>query len=100
MNVLKGAASYELYEASGCSQDWGKEVAKINHTYVIELKPKLSDSPKSGFETSENEISSNALEIYDGFLVYFKTFIKNVTDKNIIKECKDLLNTMLQEISK
>ena len=57
MNVLKGAASYELYEASGCSQDWGKEVAKINHTYVIELKPKLSDSPKSGFETAENEIS-------------------------------------------
>jgi hypothetical protein len=65
---------------------------------VIELKPKLSDSPKSGFETPENEIIESALEIYDGFLVYFKTFIKNVTDKNIIKECRELLNTMLQEV--
>ena len=64
---------------------------------MIELKPKLSDSPKSGFETPENEIIQSALEIYDGFLIYFKTFIKSVTDQKIIKECHDLLTTMLQE---
>ena len=29
---LFGSASHELYEASGCGEDWAKEIAKINHT--------------------------------------------------------------------
>jgi hypothetical protein len=94
-----GSASYELYEASGCSQDWGKEVAKINHTYVIELKPEKSDSPESGFEHPENKIEEASLEMYDGFIEYIKSFLTNSVDKVIVKECKNMLNNMLQEFS-
>ena len=43
-----GSASYELYEASGCSEDWSKEVAKINNSYVIELRPDKADTPEAG----------------------------------------------------
>ena len=94
-----GSASYELYEASGCSQDWGKEVAKINHTYVIELKPEKSDSPESGFEHPENKIEEASLEMYDGFIEYIKSFLTNSVDKVIVNECKNMLNNMLQEFS-
>lgn len=94
-----GSASYELYEASGCSQDWGKEVAKINHTYVIELKPEKSDSPESGFEHPENKIEEASLEMYDGFMEYIKSFLTNSVDKVIVNECKNMLNNMLQEFS-
>ena len=52
-----GSASYELYEASGCGPDWAKDIAKINHTYVIELQPEKSDEfEHSGFEYPEDKI--------------------------------------------
>ena len=93
-----GSASHELYEASGCSEDWGKQVAKINHTYVVELKPERSDTPQSGFDHPEQKIAQTGLEMYDGFLEYMKSFfIKNV-DSSIVKECKNKLKEMQNEI--
>jgi hypothetical protein len=36
-----GSAAHELYEASGCAEDWAYEIAKINHTFVVVI---LDDS--------------------------------------------------------
>lgn len=60
-----GIASHELYEASGCGEDWAKEIAKINHTYVIELKPEKSDEfEHSGFEFPEEKTGMSFLKIF------------------------------------
>ena len=72
-----GAAAHELYEASGCGEDWTKEVAKINHTFVIELKPEQIQHPQNGFEFPESEVEQAALEVYDGFIEYIKSFFIN-----------------------
>jgi hypothetical protein len=93
-----GVASFELYEASGCSEDWGKAVAKINHTYVIELKPEQADLPETGFEYPENKIESAALEMYDGLVEYMKSFLTNKFDLSIVNECKIKLNQIIKQI--
>ena len=95
-----GIASYELYEASGCSEDWGKQVAKINHTYVVELKPDKSDSHQShsGFDHPEHEIAQTGLEMYDGFVEYIKSFFVKNVDAKIVKECENKLKEMQSEI--
>lgn len=40
-----------------------KEVAKINHTFVIELKAEKSDILEFGSEMPENEIEQTELEV-------------------------------------
>ena len=91
-----GSASHELYEASGCSEDWGKEVAKINHTFVIELKPKDINFPQTGFVFPESEIEQAASEIYDGFIEYIKSFfIKNVSE-SVRAQCQEKMARMQQ----
>jgi hypothetical protein len=76
-----GIASHELYEASGCGEDWGKEIAKINHTYVIELKPEKSDEfEHSGFEYPEEKIG---IYLTNKFLNYKIKIILN--HKNLEK---------------
>jgi hypothetical protein len=96
--IKYGIASFELYEASGCSEDWGKAVAKINHTYVIELKPEQADLPETGFEYPENKIESAASEMYDGFVEYMKSFLSNKFDLSIVNQCKDKFNQILKQI--
>jgi hypothetical protein len=93
-----GSAAFELYEASGCSEDWSREVAKINHTYVIELRPEKSDTPEAGFDHPEREVLSSAMEIYDGFLVYVNSFIKHGVEDHIVVKCKAMLNEMLESL--
>jgi hypothetical protein len=93
-----GSASHELYEASGCSEDWGKEIAKINYTYVVELKPEKSDVPESGFELPESKIEGIGQEMFDGFIEYMKTFLTNKIDQSIINECKNKLSDMHKDL--
>jgi hypothetical protein len=93
-----GSASYELYEASGCGEDWGHAIANINHTYVIELKPEKSETPEAGFEHPEQKISETALEMYDGFLEYMKTFLGKTISPEIVKECQNKLKDMKNEL--
>lgn len=97
-----------MYEASGCSEDWSvfnfilkkfflnfvrsKEVAKINHTFVIELRPDITDHSGMGFEYPEEKIQQAASEIYDGFLEYIKTFIGSSIKRKILNECRTRLN--------
>ena len=71
-----GSASFELYEASGCGEDWGHAIANINHTYVIELKPEKSDTPESGFEHAESKIQETAL----GFGIKNLKFLNYLTN--------------------
>ena len=93
-----GSASYELYEASGCGEDWAHSIASINHTYVIELKPEKSDNPESGFEHAEQKISETGLEMYDGFLEYMKTFLGRAVSPEIVKLCQNKLKDMKSEL--
>lgn len=93
-----GSASFELYEASGCGEDWAHSVAKINHTFVIELKPEKSDTPESGFEHPENKINETGLEMYDGFIEYMKTFVTKNISQEVISECKQKLQEMKSEL--
>lgn len=75
-----------------------KEVAKINHTFVVELKPEKSDIPESGFEMPEDEIEKTGLEMYDGFLEYMNSFLVSKVDPAIVDECKLLKTYMLDEL--
>ena len=87
-----------LYEASGCGEDWAKAIAHINHTYVIELKPENSDTPESGFEYPESELKTVAMEMYDGFIEYLRTFLTKRVDDTVVKQCKKQLNQMVKDI--
>lgn len=95
-NFKFGSASFELYEASGCSEDWSKEVAKINHTYVIELRPDKVDIPEAGFDYPEEDAYDASIEMYDGFLMYINSFITNKVDEDIKNECNFKLNEMME----
>ena len=75
-----------------------KEVAKVNHTFVIELKPEKSDTPESGFELPENEIEKVGEEMYDGFLDYMSSFLTNKVDPSIVKECKSRKDDLTEEL--
>lgn len=75
-----------------------KEVAKINHTFVIELKPEKSDTPEAGFDHPENKLEETALEMYDGFVEYMKSFLVDIVDDSIKQECKTKLEDMKREI--
>jgi hypothetical protein len=73
-------------------------VAKVNHTYVIELRPDKADQPMSGFDHPEDEAHSAAVEIYDGFLAYINSFINHKVDNHIALKCKSMLNEMLESL--
>ena len=75
-----------------------KEVAKVNHTFVIELKPEKSDTPESGFELPENEIEKVGEEMYDGFLDYMSSFLTNKVDPSIVKECNSRKDDLTEEL--
>lgn len=75
-----------------------KEVAKINHTFVIELKPEKSDIPESGFEMPENELQQTGLEIYDGFIEYINSFLVSKVDPDIVEECKLTKTYMIEDL--
>ncbi|CAF1015022.1 unnamed protein product [Brachionus calyciflorus] len=92
-----GVAAHELYEASGCTEDWSKDVAKVNHTFVVELKPDI-DSHEYGFDFPEDKIEEASLEAYDGFIEYIKTFLNFQIDKKIIDECKNQLNFLKESV--
>ena len=62
--------------------------------FVIELKPEISAYPESGFEYPEEKITQAALEIYDGFIEYIKSFFITHVDDAIVKECKNKLIDM------
>lgn len=94
-----GSASHELYEASGCGEDWGKEVAKINHTFVIELKPDSIEHPQTGFVFPEEDVEQAALEVYDGFVEYIRSFFINKVDPAIVQECQNKLLIMQNRLS-
>lgn len=73
-------------------------MAKINHTFVIELRPEKSDTPESGFELPESEIEQTGLEIYDGFLEYMNSFLISKVDPAIVDECKLRKMYMLEDL--
>lgn len=62
------------------------------------MKPEKSDTPESGFQHPENEISQTALEVYDGFLEYMNSFLINHVDSSIVDECKLRKNQMLEDL--
>ena len=92
-----GSAGHELYEASGCSEDWARDIARINYTYVIELKPtKFDDFDQSGFEVPEDQIEQVGAEMYDGFVAYINSFLADqVINESIRAECKSKLDALL-----
>ncbi len=94
-----GSASHELYEASGCGEDWAKEVAKVNHTFVIELKPQTIKYPQNGFEFPESEVEQAALEVYDGFVEYIKSFYVPQIDPEIVRDCRKRLAIIEERVS-
>lgn len=63
-------------------------MAKINHTFVIELKPEQIEYPQNGFEFPESEVEQAALEVYDGFIEYIKSFFINNVSQEVVDECK------------
>lgn len=69
-----------------------KEVAKVNHTFVIELKPDVTDISGFGFEYPEDKIEQASQEIFDGFLEYFKTFLGAEIDGKIVNECNNRMD--------
>ncbi len=94
-----GSASHELYEASGCGEDWAKEVAKVNHTFVIELKPDSIEYPQTGFEFPESDVEQAALEVYDGFVEYIRSFLVHRVDPEVVRECRDRLVKIEERLS-
>jgi hypothetical protein len=98
-----GSASFELYEASGCSEDWSKHVAKVNHTFVVELKPEKAETPESGFVYPESDVLQSAIELYDGLFAYISSFIPASefyrVDEKIIEECKLKLANMIEHLN-
>ena len=95
-----GSASHELYESSGCNPDWAKAIANINHTYVIELKPKEISmrNPYIGFDYPEEKLAQAGQEMYDGMIEYFKTFFIKKIDKQIIVECEKYQTIMYENL--
>lgn len=69
-----------------------KEVAMVNHTFVIELKPDVADLSGFGFEFPEKKIEQASQEIFDGFLEYLKTFLGYKIDSKIVNECKSRID--------
>lgn len=74
-------------------------VAKINHTYVIELRPDNADSPEEGFNYPESDVLSASQEIYQGLLTYMNSFITNQVSESIKQTCQGKLNDMLETLA-
>jgi hypothetical protein len=55
--------------ASGTSQDWAYGVAKILHSYTIELRPDINDI-YTGFLLDESYVLEVGEEMYQGILTY------------------------------
>ena len=91
-------AAFELYEASGCSPDWSRQVAKINHTYTIELRPVKALNALSGFDFPEADAYNAGVEMYDGFVAYLNTFTTDFQDSDILAICKNKMDAMLDDI--
>ncbi len=61
--------------ASGTSQDWAYGVAKISHSYTIELRPDINDI-YTGFLLDESYVLEVGEEMYQGILTLMKTLKK------------------------
>ena len=92
------------YEASGCGGDWAKAIAKINHSFIIELQPREQAShyvfnshfPISGFLYPEEKLEEACATAYTGFIEYIRTFLDVVSiDLEVTKDCKKKLETIL-----
>jgi hypothetical protein len=96
-----GSAGHVLYEAGGCSEDWARIRAKINHSYVIELKPsveELGEDSILGFDYPESLIKFSSEEMYFGIKDYLLNFHRNTYTKKVNDECQRILKSMKSKI--
>ncbi|CAG0879345.1 unnamed protein product [Cyprideis torosa] len=62
MEYKHGQVTEFLRPASGCQDDWGKGVAKIKHSYTVELR----DRGRNGFTLPRDQILPTAQETWEG----------------------------------